>query len=174
MKWGKCTIARLLVLLSLPTFVACSAAAPEPVLPEKPTRSLGMAFRPGSCVAGANILPASMSVVGPDQRLRYLQPTDGKLQFALVLADGSELPIGFRWLEVPELGERMLLPPPPWNLELSFNSAHGGACLIHVEFHPSAEAVATGLRMAETTLVMAEPPPPPPPFVADPVTPSNQ
>src|SRR4051812_42318358 len=123
MIWGKRMVDRLLVLISLSTFVACSAAAPEPLLPAKPTRSLGMAFKPGSCVAGTNLLPISASVLGPDQRQRYLEPADGKLHFALVLANGSQSPIGFRWLEVPELGDQMLLLPPlPWNIELSFNS----------------------------------------------------
>ena len=178
MKWGKRIVAGLLVLVSLSPFVACSAAAPEPVLPAQPTRSLGMAFKPGSCVAGTNLLPVSVSVLGPDQRLRYLEPTDGKLEFALVLADHSQSPIGFRWLEVPELEARSLLPllpPLPWNLELSFNSAHAGACLIHVEFHPSAEAVATGLGKAKTTVLLTEPPAPPPPFAGDDaLTPENQ
>jgi len=155
-------IGRLIWLLSLSALVGCSAAAPEPVLPENPRRSLSLAFKPGSCVAGANTLPVSASVLGPEQRLRYLEPKDGKLQFALVLADRSESPIDFRWLEVPALADRTPLPLPAWNLELSFNSPHAGECPIHVEFHPSAEAVGSGLRMAETTIVMTEPPPPPP------------
>src|SRR4051812_13317170 len=179
MKFGAHGIGGLLVIVGLSPALACSAAAPEPVHPQWPGGSLMMAFKPGSCVAGANTLPVSMSVFGPQQRLRYLEPTDGKLQFALVMADRSQSPIGFRWLPVPELGERttqaLLASPPVWNLELSFNSDRAGECLIHFEFQPTTEAGAKGVKMAETTILMTEPPPlPPPPSASEAVTPGNE
>jgi len=155
-------IGRLIVLLGLSTVVCCSASAPEAVAAERPVRSLGLAFKPGPCVAGANVVSAAVFVLGPYQWLRYLEPTDGELQFGLVLTDRSESPIAFRWLALPERTDRAPLPPPEWNLELSFNSAQAGACQIRVEFDPSPEAVNMGLAKAEATLIMTEPPPPPP------------
>jgi len=167
-------IGHLMVLFSLSALVGCSASSPEPLLPERPRPLLGMTFKPGGCVAGANVLPVGASVLGANRRLHSLLPADGKLQFALMLADGTESPIDYRWLEVPEAADQMPLAGPPWNIELSFNSAHAGACAIHAEFQPSLEAVSTGLMKAETTIVMTDEPPPPPPFAGDAVMPRNE
>jgi hypothetical protein len=166
-------IGRLSVLVSLSTVVACAASAPEAVVPEEPKRYLGLAYKPGPCVAGANVVPAAVSVLGPNQTERGLEPTDGELQFALVRADRTESPIDFRWLEVPEAAARTPLPALPWNLELSFNSAQAGTCLIRVQFRPSAQAVSMGMVEGGTTLVLTEPPPPPP-LAGDAATPGNQ
>jgi len=165
-------IGRLIVLLGLSTVVCCSASAPEAVAAERPVRSLGLAFKPGPCVAGANVLHAAVSVLGPNQRERALEPKDGKLQFALVRADGTKSPIAFRWLEATEAADRMPLPAPQWNLELSFNGAQSGTCPIRVEFRPSAEAASMGLGKGETTIVMTDTPPPPP-LAGDAVTPGR-
>jgi len=166
-------ISRPLVLVCLIALGACSASAPpEPALAATPTRSLGLAFQPGPCVAGANVVLASAFEHGPPQPLRYLEPTDGDLKFAL-LVDRRPSLVAFRWLAVPDATNGARLPGPPWNLELSFNSSAAGACPIHVEFSPSLQALSTGLGKAETTVLLKDAPPPPP-LARQPVMPGSE
>jgi len=127
-----------------------------------PTRSLGLALKPGPCVAGVNVISASAFVSGPALRdLRYLEPTDGDLRFSLVLDGEPARPITLRWLDVPDAPVQPL-PGPPWNLELKFESAVAGDCPSLVEFRPTSEAAGAGLGRAVTTVVLKDVPSPPP------------
>ena len=152
---------RFTPIFSLPVLFGCAMSAPDPALPAKPTQSLGMAFRPGPCVAGTNVVPVSLFVSGAGSKLRYLEPTDGNLRFTLAFADGSGVPISVRWLEVSGVPDLTQLPR--WNLELAFQSAVSGACPLRVEFDPSPKAESAGLGAARTTVLLTETPPLPPP-----------
>jgi hypothetical protein len=125
-----------------------------------PTRSLGLALKPGPCVTGVNIVSASAFVSGPGNELRYLEPTDGELRVSVVLDGAPPRPAALRWLDVPDVPEHPL-PGPPWNLELKFDSAVAGDCPIRVEFRPTSEAAGAGLGPAVTTVVLKDVPSPP-------------
>jgi len=88
---------RLRLLLGSAVLVGCARSAPDPAQPEKPTRLLQLAFSPGRCVAGANVVAASALVPGPGH-VRYLEPTDGELRFAFVFSEDPALPLHVRWL----------------------------------------------------------------------------
>jgi len=154
-------LARLALLAITAGLSACSASAPDPTTPQIPTRSLGLALKPGPCLAGPNVVSGSAFVSGPALRdLRYLEPTDGDLRFSLVLGGEPARPVTLRWLDVPGAPVQPL-PGPPWNLELKFESAVAGECPIRVEFRPTPQAASAGLGPAVTTVVLKDAPPPP-------------
>lgn len=126
-----------------------------------PTRLLGLALKPGPCLAGANVVSASAVVSGPGNELRYLEPTDGELRVSVVLDGAPPRPAALRWLDVPDAPVHPL-PGPPWNLELKFESAVAGDCPIRVEFRPTSQAATAGLGPAVTTVVLKDAPLPPP------------
>lgn len=153
-------LARLALLTITSGLSACSASAPDPTTPQTPTRSLGLALKPGPCVAGSNVVLASAFVSGAAKDLRYLEPADGELRFSLVLDGKPARPITLRWLDVPDAPQQ-LLPGPPWNLELKFERAVAGECPIRVEFRPTSQAASAGLGPAVTTVMLQDVPPPP-------------
>lgn len=150
--------ATVAVLLSLG---GCAGAASAPQASGKPAYGLGLAFRPGPCVAGANVVPASFVVVGAGAPVRYLQPTDGELRVALVTDGAPTRPIQVRWLGVNDPPSSAMPPPPP-NVELVFASTQAGDCSLRVELRPSPLAAQAGLGPALTTIVLKASPPPPP------------
>jgi len=152
---------RLALLAITAALSACSASAPDPTTPQMATRSVGLALKPGPCVAGGNVISAAAFVSGPAKDLRYLEPTDGDLRFSLVLDGEPARPITLRWLDVPDAPVHPL-PGPPWNLELKFESAVAGDCPIRVEFRPTSQAATAGLGPAVTTVVLKDAPLPPP------------
>jgi hypothetical protein len=125
-----------------------------------PTRSLGLALKPGPCVAGVNVVSASAFVSGPAKEMRYLEATDGDLRFLLVVDGEPARPVTLRWLDVPRAAVPPL-PGPPWNLELKFESPIAGECPIRVMFEPAPKAATAELGPAVTTVVLKDAPPPP-------------
>lgn len=151
---------RGLFLVGVATLAACASGPPEPTAPTTPSRTLGLAFAPGPCVEGKNVVSASAFVNAPNARTTYLDPTAGTLRFEL-LQGGTATPVSVQWRDVA--GPPQQLPGgPPWNLELSFVSPAAGECPIRVTFEPSRDAAVQGLARATTTIVLKAPPPPPP------------
>lgn len=149
-----------IALAGVATLVACASSPPEPMAPITPARALGLAFAPGPCIEGKNVVPASAFARAPNARAAYLQPTDGTLRFEL-FPGAAATPVSVRWRDVAGAPEGVLPAGPPWNLELSFVSPAAGECPIQVDFEPSAEGVAKGLGRATTTIVLKQAPPPP-------------
>jgi len=158
-------------LLGLSAVVGCSMSAADPAVPEKPTRSLGLAFKSGPCLTGENVVPAAAFVSSSGRAQRYLRPADGDLRFTLAAegVQGAGVPISLRWLSEPNLPDETL--SPAWNLELVFNRPPGGACPIRIEFQPSPQGANAGLQAAEATVLLTEPPPPPPALRTEPPPP---
>lgn len=150
----------LFFLAGVATLVACAPSPSEPRAPVPTARTLGLAFAPGPCVQGENLVAASVFVTSPRARATYLEPTEGTLRFALGLG-ATATPISVRWRDVAGAPERIPLAGPPWNLELSFVSPAAGECPIQVDFDPSPAAAAKGLAHATTTIVLKHAPPPP-------------
>jgi len=139
--------------------VACAATAPDPTTAQVPSRSLGLALKPGPCVAGGNVVSASAFVAGADAR--YLEPSDGELRLTLVLDGAQPRPVTLHWLDVSRAPMDAQLLDLQWNLELQFDSPRAGECPLRVEFEPSRESAARGLGRAVTTVVLKDAPAPP-------------
>lgn len=150
----------LYCLAGVALFVACASSPPEPTTPTAPTRRLGLAFAPGPCIEGRNVLAASAFVTTTNAPTTYLQPTEGTLRLEL-LSGTTAMPVSVRWHDVAAPPERVLPAGPPWNLELSFVSPTAGECPIRVAFEPTPKAAATGLGSATTTIMLKAAPPPP-------------
>jgi hypothetical protein len=148
-------------VVAITGLVACTATTPGATTPPMPTRSLGLALKPGPCLAGVNVISAAAFVSGPGEYRRYLEPREGDLRFSLVLDGQPPRPVLLRWLDVPDAPVQAF-PGPPWNLELTFGAAVAGECPMRVEFRPSPQAGSAGVGPAVTTVVLKDSPPPPP------------